>query len=73
MKKSYADMGPLEEIRAIREEISREFKSLHDLGEYLRKNHPAKSVPESPRKARRTPAKPAKRPASRRRKVAVHA
>ncbi len=33
MKKKYADMDPLEEIRAIREEISGEFKTIRELGE----------------------------------------
>lgn len=40
MKKNYADMDPLEEIRAIREEISGEFKSLRELGAYLREHCP---------------------------------
>ena len=73
VKKSYADMEPLEEVRAIREEISREFKSLRELGEYLRKNPPIKAGLESPRNGRRVAAKAGKRPASRRRKAAVHA
>ena len=66
MKKNYANMDPLEEVRAIREEISREFKSIHDLGEYLREK---KSSPQS----RRTAVKIAKRPATRHRKPATHA
>ncbi len=36
MKKTYAAMDPLEETRAIREEISREFKTIRELGEFLR-------------------------------------
>lgn len=43
MKKKYADMDPLEEIRAIREEIGREFKSALALGEYLRNKPSADS------------------------------
>ncbi len=39
-KKSYADMDPLEEIRAIKEEISREFKTPGAYIEYLRKKYP---------------------------------
>ncbi len=39
-KKSYADMDPLEEVRAIKEEISREFKTVHAYGEYLIKKYP---------------------------------
>ena len=73
MKKPYADMEPLEEIRAIREEISCEFKSLKDLGEHLRNNHPLKPSPESSRNGRQVAAKAEKRPASRRRKTLVHA
>jgi hypothetical protein len=44
MKKSYADMDPLEEVRAIKEEISREFKTVHAYGEYLREKYPNASV-----------------------------
>ena len=44
-KKSYADMDPLEEIRAIREEISGEFNSLRDLGAYLRDKRSGDSTP----------------------------
>ncbi|MCL2640286.1 MAG: hypothetical protein FWD53_05530 [Phycisphaerales bacterium] len=63
MKKSYADMDPLEEVRAIREEISREFKTIHDLGEYLRKKHPDNNPPpKSLPRCRRTVAKKARRP-----------
>ncbi len=39
-KKSYADMDPLEEIQAIKEEISREFGTVSAYGEYLRKKYP---------------------------------
>ncbi len=44
-KKSYADMDPLEEIRAIKEEMSREFPTAKALGEYLRKKHPNVNAP----------------------------
>lgn len=61
MKKSYADMDPVEEIRTIRTEIMNEFKTLDALCEYL--NNPRPST--SPRKnetrkkalARRKPVK----------------
>jgi hypothetical protein len=39
MKKKYADMDPMEEIRAIREEISAEFKSVSAYGEYLQEKY----------------------------------
>lgn len=57
MKKKYADMDPLEEIRAIREEISGEFKTIRELGDYLRTNRSgARERAESPRN--KTVAKP---------------
>jgi len=78
MKKSYADMDPLEELRAIREEINREFPTLEAYFAHLRKNFPAASPAAEPqRKSHRTSAKPkAKantRPALRQRKSAAHA
>ncbi|MDR1519568.1 MAG: hypothetical protein LBU23_05420 [Planctomycetota bacterium] len=39
MKKSYPDMDPVEEIRAIRKDIMREFKTLDALCEYLDAKH----------------------------------
>lgn len=45
MKKSYADMDPLEEIRAIKAEISREFKTVHAYDEYLREKYPVSGAP----------------------------
>lgn len=52
-RKNYADMDPTEEIRAIREEMSREFSTLRELGEYLRNKYPGASSPaKSPRGAR---------------------
>jgi len=76
MKKSYADMDPLEEIRAIREELNREFPTIEAFFDYLRSNSPAKnSVPQPPRKGRRaaTKAKANVRPALRQRKTTTHA
>ena len=75
VKKNYADMDPLEEVRAVREEISREFPSLRDLGEFLRKKYPAPSSPESPRKSPRSSAKMSdgRRPVMRQQKVTAHA
>lgn len=53
MKKKYADMDPLEEIRAIREEINREFKTASALSEYLRTN-PAANYFEKPKIEKRS-------------------
>jgi len=75
MKKTYADMDPIEEIRAIREELSREFPTTKALCDYFRENFPVtRPAPELPRKARRTSTKtkPNARPAMRRRKSEVH-
>jgi len=79
-KKNYANMDPLEEVRAIREELDREFPTLHEYYEHLRKKYPnsrpANWSPESQspaKKSRRTVAKTAKRSAPRRRKAAAHA
>jgi len=61
MKKNYADMDPLEEIRAIREELNREFPTMEAYGDYLRKNFPITNpAPPAPahRKGQRTSAKP---------------
>jgi len=81
-KKNYADMDPLEEVRAIREELDREFPTLHEYYEHLRKKYPNsrpanwEPKPESPKlqpKSRRPVAKTAKRPALRHRKTSAHA
>lgn len=71
MKKKYSDMDPLEEIRAIREEISREFKTVSAYGEYLRKKYPGASVAK---RAASRKSKPAKKVPARRRidKQLVH-
>ena len=78
VKKSYADMDPIEEIRAIREELSREFPTTKALCDYLRANSSvANPTPEPQRKDHRAPAKPKTRanarPALRQRKTAAHA
>ena len=78
VKKSYADMDPIEEIRAIREELSREFPTTKALCDYLRANSSiANPTPEPPRKDHRTPAKPKTRPNThptmRQRKTTAHA
>jgi len=58
MKKKYADMDPLEEIRAIREELHREFPSVDALFDYVQQRVPAKKqAPEPPRKDRRASTK----------------
>ena len=75
MKKNYADMDPIEEIRAIREELSREFPTAKALGDYLRANFSAANPPMAPqRKGRRTStkAKVSARPALRHRKAPTH-
>ncbi|MCL2701328.1 MAG: hypothetical protein FWE88_06505 [Phycisphaerae bacterium] len=74
MKKSYADMDPIEEIRAIREELNREFPTVDALFDYLRKNFPMKNpAMEPPRKRRQGSAKTKvnTRPAVRQRKSAA--
>ncbi len=53
MKKKYADMDPMEEIRAIREEISAEFKSVSAYGEYLQEKYPNDTKPKRPSSANR--------------------
>ena len=82
-KKSYADMDPIEEIRAVRKELSRRFPTSKALCEYLWKHYPtSRPIPELPPKpeepkSRRAPAKPKTRanvrPAMRQRKTATHA
>ena len=76
-KKNYADMEPLEELYAIREEIMHKYKTIEAYGEYLQSvyplNPPAK--PQQPKqKGRRasTKAKANARPALRQRKTTVH-
>ena len=78
VKKSYADMDPIEEIRAIREELSREFPTGKALGDYLRAKYPETDPTRKPEsKKHRASAKPKTRantrPAMRQRKAAVHA
>jgi len=75
MKKNYADMDPIEEIRAIREELSREFPTTKALCDYLRQNYPGTNPPAEPqRKGRRVSAKAKAnaRPAVRHRKTTTH-
>jgi len=79
MKKSYADMDPIEELRAIREEINREFPTVEGLFDYLRAKYPDAKPPESAPQppSRRTSTRPKTkantRPALRQRKAVVHA
>ena len=68
MKKNYADMDPLEEIRAIREEISKEFATMRSYGEFLRKNYPTAPSAASP--PARKPRTKAKTPSRRRKALA---
>jgi len=75
MKKDYADMDPLEEIRAIREELNREFPTTKAYWEYLWQKYPnSVSPPPQQRGDRRTSTKPkaSARPAMRQRKSTTH-
>ena len=77
-KKSYADMDPIEEIRAIRAELSRRFPTMKALGDYLRAKYPDSDPTLKPEpKGRRASAKPETRanarPAVRQRKATAHA
>jgi len=76
VKKNYADMDPLEEIRAIREELSREFPTAKAYCEYLWKHYPSsrptpEPQPKNQRASTRTRANA--RPAMRRQKATTHA
>jgi len=74
-EKNYADMDPIEEIRAVRAEINRKFPTVKALCDYLRKHYPDANPPaEPPRKGRRTSTitKANARPALRQRKSAAH-
>ena len=74
MKKNYADMDPLEEVRAIRAELNSEFATVHDLCEYMRKLYPLnKPSSKAQPKGRRATAKTPKRSAGRLRKTTAHA
>jgi len=73
MKKNYADMDSLEEVRAIKEELSREFPTVEALGEYLRKMYPMNLPPKPPRQTRRGSPKINGRSMPRHRKATVHA
>ena len=77
VKKNYADMDPIEEIRAIREELSREFPTVKALCEHVRANYPvANPPPAEPRRKRwrgTAKTKANARPAMRRRKSATPA
>jgi len=75
VKKNYADMDPIEEIRAIRAELNRKYPTVKALCDHLRQNYPVTNpAPESPRKGRRvsTKTKVNARPALRHRKSAAH-
>ena len=73
MKKNYADMDPTEEMRAIKEELSREFPTAKAFGEYVRSQYPMNPPSKPSRSSGRTPPKAAPRSVARRRKSAVHA
>ena len=82
-KKNYADMDPVEEIRAVRKELGRRFPTPRALCEYLWKHYPtSRPIPELPPeseepKSRRTATKPKSRgnarPAMRQQKATAHA
>ncbi|MCL2646285.1 MAG: hypothetical protein FWD61_04665 [Phycisphaerales bacterium] len=75
-KNIYADMDPIEEIRAIREKLNRRFPTAQKLVEYIWKKYPNSRPenwsPESQPKSRRLVAKKPKRTATRRRKTSAH-
>ena len=76
MKKNYADMDPLEELREIRKEIMRKHKTVEAYCDYLMKAYPVNPPAEPQAKGRRTSSAKAKantRPAMRQRKTAAHA
>ena len=54
MKKNYADMDPVEEIRAIRAELMSEFKTLDALCEYLRPQKISLQNPKAGKKKRKS-------------------
>jgi len=75
MKKNYADMDPIEEIRAVREELNRQFPTVKAFCDYLREKYPEFNPPEEPsHKGQRasTKTKANVRSAPRRRKASVH-
>ena len=73
MKKAYANMDLLEEIRAIRTELMREFKTLDALCDHLDENPPLKQTPASSRNGHRMAVETDHRPAARRRKAPARA
>ena len=73
MKKNYANMDSLEEVHAIKEELSREFPTAQAFGEYLRNMVPLNPPRKPSRNSRRTSTKAKAHPATPRRKSAVHA
>ena len=78
VKKPYADMDPLEEIRAIREELNREFPTVEAFGDYLRAKYPdtdptRKPQPQNQRAAVKPKTKANTRPAMRQQKAKAHA
>ena len=71
------DIDPVAEIRAIREKISRRYKTMDEYFDHLRTVPSADVLLAQVRakiaKAKEAKAKPSRRPASRRRKAVVHA
>jgi len=76
-KNIYADMDPIEEIRAIRAKLNRRFPTAKALVEYVWETYPSSRPenwpPKSPSKSRRVATKTAKRSAPRLRKATAHA
>jgi len=74
MKKNDADMDPLEELHAVKAEISRRFPTTEALCDYLRQKYDTDPPLEPPQKGRRTStkAKNNARPAMRQRKSEAH-
>ena len=73
MKKKYADMDPIEEVHAIRDELSRQFPTAKAFGDYVRSMYPLNPQPEPSSGNRRVAVKAGNHPASRRRKAPAHA
>ena len=69
-----SDIDPIAEIRAVREKISLRFKTMDAYFDFLRTVPPADVLLAQIRgKTGKPKARPARRPASRRRKAPVHA
>jgi len=73
MKKKYAEMEPLEEIHAIRDELVREFRTIGAICDHLDERQALKPSAKPPRGGRRDAAETEKQSAPRRRGIPAHA